>query len=399
DGHYNSVLRQKGEDGILVEDNKVFIKQEKDGSFILPKEVNDFSHVYYTVEDYAGNLVSAKLEDLINIGNKNGLVNVKVFSPELNSNVDIDFSYSVKDDKGNVIKKQHHGKDLNLLKLPFGTYTFDLFLYDEERANLISPKSVTVTISEKDSLKDVLFKVNLLKKAALLVEFDKLLPKGATVQLVTKTNTVVDLPKATYSPTDYGKNIPVGDYRLNVTLPSGYSTLENLDDLLVSVKEGQVNLTKLTLINKAPLINALAEQTDIITQPVFYNAGTHLKNNYLANLEKAQTLIKNRVEQTSIDNAIAALRESRQALNGKETDTSLLAKAILAETEIKGNYQFVNASPLSQSTYINQVQLAKNLLQKPNVTQSEVDKALENLDIAKNQLNGHETDYSGLHHM
>ncbi|HFI5256305.1 TPA: S8 family serine peptidase [Streptococcus agalactiae] len=399
DGHYNSVLRQKGEDGILVEDNKVFIKQEKDGSFILPKEVNDFSHVYYTVEDYAGNLVSAKLEDLINIGNKNGLVNVKVFSPELNSNVDIDFSYSVKDDKGNVIKKQHHGKDLNLLKLPFGTYTFDLFLYDEERANLISPQSVTVTISEKDSLKDVLFKVNLLKKAALLVEFDKLLPKGATVQLVTKTNTVVDLPKATYSPTDYGKNIPVGDYRLNVTLPSGYSTLENLDDLLVSVKEGQVNLTKLTLINKAPLINALAEQTDIISQPVFYNAGTHLKNNYLANLEKAQTLIKNRVEQTSIDNAIAALRESRQALNGKETDTSLLAKAILAETEIKGNYQFVNASPLSQSTYINQVQLAKNLLQKPNVTQSEVDKALENLDIAKNQLNGHETDYSGLHHM
>ncbi|MBW1571341.1 FIVAR domain-containing protein, partial [Streptococcus sp. SPC0] len=87
-------------------------------------------------------------------------------------------------------------------------------------------------------------------------------------------------------------------------------------------KEDQVNLTKLTLINKAPLINALAEQTDIITQPVFYNAGTHLKNNYLANLEKAQTLIKNRVEQTSIDNAIAALRESRQALNGKETDTS-----------------------------------------------------------------------------
>ncbi|MDK6939220.1 hypothetical protein QP374_32245, partial [Pseudomonas aeruginosa] len=82
-----------------------------------------------------------------------------------------------------------------------------------------------------------------------------------------------------------------GDYRLNVTLPSGYSTLENLDDLLVSVKEGQVNLTKLTLINKAPLINALAEQTDIISQPVFYNAGTHLKNNYLANLEKAQTLI------------------------------------------------------------------------------------------------------------
>lgn len=42
---------------------------------------------------------------MINIGNKNGLVNVKVFSFEFNSNVDIDFFYFVKDDKGNVIKK------------------------------------------------------------------------------------------------------------------------------------------------------------------------------------------------------------------------------------------------------------------------------------------------------
>lgn len=67
------------------------------------------------------------------------------------------------------------------MKLFFGIYMFDLFLYDEEWVNLISFKSVIVIIFEKDSFKDVLFKVNLFKKVVLFVEFDKFLLKGVIV--------------------------------------------------------------------------------------------------------------------------------------------------------------------------------------------------------------------------
>lgn len=56
--------------------------------------------------------------------------------------------------------------------------------------------------------------------------------------MVIKINIVVDLLKVIYFFIDYGKNIFVGDYCLNVILFSGYSILENLDDLFVFVKEG-----------------------------------------------------------------------------------------------------------------------------------------------------------------
>lgn len=399
EGHYNNILRKEGEDGVLIQDNKVFISQEADGSFLLPAEVTDFSHVYYVVEDYAGNRVSATLADLISIGNDKGLVSVKIFSPELNSNINLEFSYTVKDEKGNVITKEHHGQDLNTLKLPFGTYTIDLFLYDEERAKLTSAPSVTVVLSEEDSVKEAIFTVDSLTKASYLVDIDKELPKGSSVHLINQSGADINLPRATYSRTDYGKFVPRGDYKLVLTLPIGYEVLENLDELLVSVLDNEVNVTKLTLINKTGLLATLVDQSDLILDPVFYNASVDLKMAYLNSLEKAQTLLKSKAQQAVIDQAVASLIEAWQALNGKATDLTALTNEILEEVSVTASQSFRNASPLNKETYQNQLAAAKALLQKAKVSQEEVEQALAALVTAKEHVLGHQTDYTALRQM
>ncbi|MGT2772050.1 YSIRK signal domain/LPXTG anchor domain surface protein [Streptococcus marimammalium] len=394
EGYYSESYRKEGEDGFIILDNKVFVEKQEDGSFVLPEDLTDFSHAYYVVEDYAGNSVMSSLADLISIGNQNGLVSVKTFSDELNTTVPLDFTYSVKDANGQEVKKQFHGEDLNLIKLPFGTYTIDLFLYDEERAQLISDRSVTVTVSEEDSVKDAIFKVKVLAKASLLIDFDKELPKGSEVQLTSGEKTKIILPNSTYSRTDYGKYVPTGDYHLALTLPTGYEVLEDLETLIVSVVEDEVNTTKLTLINKNPLIETINNQTDVPLEATFYNASEELRRAYLVSLEKAQNLLKNKGLQSEIDKAVLELQTAHQSLNGQETVVTLLSEELAKEADVKESIRFINASTLEKENYTNQLASAKQVLQKTRVTQVEIDAALENLANAREQLTGQETNKS-----
>ena len=70
------------------------------------------------------------------------------------------------------------GEDLTTVDLPFGDYTVELALYDEEWAELAGPTSQKVSISETDSYKTVDFFVHTFSKAALVLDFDKDLPRG-----------------------------------------------------------------------------------------------------------------------------------------------------------------------------------------------------------------------------
>ncbi|MBJ8349779.1 S8 family serine peptidase [Streptococcus zalophi] len=396
DGHYNESYRKQGEDGFVILDNKVFVDQQEDGSFVLPQELTDFSHAYYVVEDYAGNRAMSTLANLISIGNQNGLVAIKVFSEELNSEVSVDVTYSIRDANGQQMRKQFHGGDLNLVKLPFGTYTVDLFVYDEERAQLVSDRSVTVTISEEDSVKDAIFKVKVLSKASLLIDFDKELPKGSEVRLTSGETTSIVLPNSTYSRSDYGKYVPTGDYRLALTLPTGYDVLEDLATLTVSVIEDEVNTIKLTLINKNALMEVINSQTDVPLEATFYNAAEELRRAYLISLEKAQNLLKNKAPQSEIDKAVLELQTAHQSLNGQETVVTLLSEELAKETDVKESVRFINASTSEKENYANQLASAKQVLQKTRVTQVEIDAALESLANAREQLTGQETNKSNL---
>ncbi|HEO8607621.1 TPA: S8 family serine peptidase [Streptococcus suis] len=380
---------------VTVSDNKVFVAQNDDGSFTLPLDLADISKFYYTVEDYAGNISYEKVENLISIGNEKGLVTVNILDKDTNSPVPILFSYSVTDETGKIVAElPRYAGDTSVLKLPFGTYTFDLFLYDTEWSSLAGETKAVVTISEENSTAEVNFYVTLKDKANLLVDIDALLPSGSTIQLVTADGQTIQLPNAKYSKTDYGKFVPVGTYTILTTLPEGYEFLEELDD--VAVLANQSNVKKLTLINKVALKELIAELAGLEETARYYNASPELQTAYAKALEDANAVYANKHNQAQVDSVVASLVAAREQLNGQATDTEKLIAEVSNYTPTQANFIYYNAENTKQIAYDTAVRLAQLVLNQENVTQAVVNQALADLLAAKAGLDGQKTDISAL---
>lgn len=379
---------------VTVSDNKVFVAQNDDGSFTLPLDLADISKFYYTVEDYAGNISYEKVENLISIGNEKGLVTVNILDKDTNSPAPILFSYSVTDETGKIVAElPRYAGDTSVLKLPFGTYTFDLFLYDTEWSSLAGETKAVVTISEENSTAEVNFYVTLKDKANLLVDIDALLPSGSTIQLVTADGQTIQLPNAKYSKTDYGKFVPVGTYTILPTLPEGYEFLEELD---VAVLANQSNVKKLTLINKVALKELIAELAGLEETARYYNASPELKTAYAKALEDANAVYANKHNQAQVDSAVASLVAAREQLNGQATDTEKLIAEVSNYTPTQANFIYYNAENTKQIAYDTAVRSAQLVLNQENVTQAVVNQALADLLAAKAGLDGQKTDISAL---
>ncbi|MEI4334733.1 S8 family serine peptidase [Streptococcus suis] len=379
---------------VTVSDNKVFVAQNDDGSFTLPLDLADISKFYYTVEDYAGNISYEKVENLISIGNEKGLVTVNILDKDTNSPVPILFSYSVTDETGKIVAElPRYAGDTSVLKLPFGTYTFDLFLYDTEWSSLAGETKAVVTISEENSTAEVNFYVTLKDKANLLVDIDALLPSGSTIQLVTADGQTIQLPNAKYSKTDYGKFVPVGTYTILPTLPEGYEFLEELD---VAVLANQSNVKKLTLINKVALKELITELAGLEETARYYNASPELQTAYAKALEDAHAIYANKHNQAQVDSAVASLVAAREQLNGQATDKEKLIAEVSNYTPTQANFIYYNAENTKQIAYDTAVRSAQLVLNQENVTQAVVNQALADLLAAKANLDGQKTDISAL---
>ncbi|HEP1815336.1 TPA: S8 family serine peptidase [Streptococcus suis] len=379
---------------VTVSDNKVFVAQNDDGSFTLPLDLADISKFYYTVEDYAGNISYEKVENLISIGNEKGLVTVNILDKDTNSPVPILFSYSVTDETGKIVAElPRYAGDTSVLKLPFGTYTFDLFLYDTEWSSLAGETKAVVTISEENSTSEVNFYVTLKDKANLLVDIDTLLPSGSTIQLVSAAGQTIQLPNAKYSKTDYGKFVPVGTYTILPTLPEGYEFLEELD---VAVLANQSNIKKLTLINKVALKELIAELAGLEETARYYNASPELQTAYAKALEDANAVYANKHNQAQVDSAVASLVAAREQLNGQATDKEKLIAEVSNYTPTQANFIYYNAENTKQIAYDTAVRSAQLVLNQENVTQAVVNQALVDLLAAKANLDGQKTDISAL---
>ncbi|MBL6538143.1 S8 family serine peptidase [Streptococcus suis] len=382
---------------VVVTDNKVFVAQNADGTFTLPLDLADISKFYYTVEDFAGNLVSAKVADLISIGNNLGLVTVNLLDQATNAPTPITYSYSVKDETGKIVTElPRYAGDDTILKLPFGTYTFDLFLYDTEWSTVAGETSVTVTISEENSTAAVNFYVNLLEKASLFVDVDQNLPAGTSLALVTETGQLIALPNAKYSTTDFGKFVPVGSYTLAANLPTGY---EFLEDLSVTVLDNKRNVKTLTLINKTGLLSNIALLEGIEKTAAYYNADTTLQDAYNTALANAQAVVAAKHNQSEVDAALANLLAAKAALNGLATDTSALVAEITRYDEVRKEAVYYNADPAKQVAYDTLLRAAQLVVASENVTQEIVDQALADLNQAKSNLDGQATDYTNLRNL
>lgn len=373
-----------------LSDNKVYVAQNTDGSFTLPLDKADLDAFYYVVEDFAGNRSHTKLSTLVDIGNDRGLIEVKVVDAQTGEASPIHFSYAVYDQTGRqVTDLPRHDGNSRLLKLPFGQYTFKLFVYDKENGVLEGSDTVTLELTEAVSRKEVSFAFRTLTKADLLVDIDKALPAGTTVRLQLADGTEITLPAATYSPTDYSRSVPIGQHSLLIQLPEHYAFLE---ELTVIIKEKEQNIKKLTLIDQTALASHLQASQGITDTATYYNASHAEQTAFQEALRQAAALMGQKVSQEEIDRLTHALETARAALSGKETDTSRLRTAVQQSDEIKESALFYNADTPLQTAYETALRSARHLLETTPLTQLEVDTAFNNLQATQAALNGKETD-------
>lgn len=371
---------------ISIVDNRVYLTKNADGTFTLPLDKADLSDFYYLVEDFAGNVVSAKVADLISIGNDVGLVEVRVIDSEFGEEIGVTHAFSVKDADGNVVTElPRYAKTKNILKLPFGKYTIDLFIYDSERSVLEGERAFTIELTEENSRQTVDFRVKVLTKQMTTVIFDQALPEGSRVTLETADGASLNLPVARYNKLAYGKEIRVGSYTLAVELPAGHEIFE---EPVVEVSETGPSVSRFTIINKTDLIAASKE--DVVSGHAYYNASLEAKTAYDQALETALAVIANKNSQAIVDQAKQALLDAIAALDGQPTDLSQLAQLVadsqhLVETDAE-RYRY--AAQVDKDDFDKVLAQAVIVLTRADVTQEAVDHALNMLHAANTNLKG-----------
>lgn len=382
-----TIIKKDGDTGKLsIVDNRVYLTQNSDGSFDLPLDLAVLADFYYVVEDFAGNIVSAKVKDLVSIGNNFGLVDVNVVDSETGAPTNVTHSFSVKDADGNIVTDlPRYAETKNVIKLPFGTYTFDLFIHDAERSAIDGKTSVTLDLTEENSRQSVDFLLKLLAKQMVTTVFNQQLPEGTRVDLTTAAGQILNLPVARYNPLAYSKFTPVGDYSLSLNLPEGYEILE---DLAISVAADAPSIKQLTLIDKTALLAASRQTvTDHFT---YYNASPEAKTAYDLALNSAQTVLENKNDQLTVDQATEALLDAIANLNGTETDTTRLEQLITASQSLidteDASYRYA-ATSLKTEFDLTLAQ-ALNTLTQDHLTQEAVDAVTNLLAAAKEALNG-----------
>lgn len=373
---------------------QVYLTPNADGSFTLPLDLADIEDFYYAVEDYAGNVAYEKVEDLINVGNDSGRVTVNLLNDETKGNSYVDYTFIIKDAKGDIVTDLHFfGEDLTTVDLPFGDYTVELALYDKEWAELAGLTSQKVSISETDSYKTVDFFVHTFSKAALVLDFDKVLPKGTDVTIVNKDGKVTSVPAARYIKTDYGKDVYVGDYTLALNLPEGYEIYEDPD---FTVLYGKQNRVKFSVIDKTGLISETNATADLEKEARYYNASLAKLLTYRDALKSAQIILSEKHTQAEVDDALANLQVAKAALDGQETQYQALSDESDRYAGVQADPAYYNASASSRITYDTLYRSAKFILAKAQTTQEEVDTALADLVAAREALDGQVTDFTAL---
>ena len=171
---------------------------------------------------------------------------------------------------------------------------------------------------------------------------------------------------------------------------------ESLDELIKYTLESKGELTGRPT-DKAELQKLASENKEENSK--YYNADADKKAAYDKEVEAAkQVLAKENATQKETDAAKAKLQAAKDALNGAQTDKSKLQKLVELSNsdEVTKDPKYYNASKDALLNYYNAVKKAEETLAKPHVTQTEIDKMKEEVEAAKNALDGQPTNYEEL---
>ena len=141
--------------------------------------------------------------------------------------------------------------------------------------------------------------------------------------------------------------------------------------------------------NKDALKAEADKENDVKGSDEYKNASEDAKKKYEDALEKAKEVLNDPdASQAEVDKAKKDLEDAKGDLDGKETDKGSLKTEVDKEDSVKGSDEYKNASEDAKKKYDDALQKAKDVLNNPNASQKEVDKAKEDLVNALQGLNG-----------
>ena len=251
-GYYDEATRKFTPYPIMEDGSGVFYKKlsygknviqpNEDGSYTIPEGV-DLKDVTFEVKDFADNKDSIALSNIA--GNGKGSLEVEIRKGDGTGNNSRRVRYKITNEKGEVVGDDFSRNKRTYQSLPFGKYTVEVVLLDEDY-RLKTPSKIEFEITKDTPTKEVEFRVDEIIKNAVEISFDKPVPTGTKVYAVSELGTKIELPTSLYGKNAFQKRLENGKYTIQIVTPEGYTLEENNFEL--EVKDGhnrkQVGLTE-----------------------------------------------------------------------------------------------------------------------------------------------------------
>ncbi|WP_454956252.1 S8 family serine peptidase [Gemella sanguinis] len=251
-GYYDEATRKFTPYPIMEDGSGVFYKKlsygknviqpNEDGSYTIPEGV-DLKDVTFEVKDFADNKDSIVLSNIA--GNGKGSLEVEIKKGDGTGNNSRRVRYKITNEKGEVVGDDFSRNKRTYQSLPFGKYTVEVVLLDEDY-RLKTPSKIEFEITKDTPTKEVEFRVDEIIKNAVEISFDKPVPTGTKVYAVSESGTKIELPTSLYGKNAFQKRLENGKYTIQIVTPEGYTLEENNFEL--EVKDGhnrkQVGITE-----------------------------------------------------------------------------------------------------------------------------------------------------------
>ena len=251
-GYYDEATRKFTPYPIMEDGSGVFYKKlsygknviqpNEDGSYTIPEGV-DLKDVTFEVKDFADNKDSIALSNIV--GNGKGSLEVEIRKGDGTGNNSRRVRYKITNEKGEVVGDDFSRNKRTYQSLPFGKYTVEVVLLDEDY-RLKTPSKIEFEITKDTPTKEVEFRVDEIIKNAVEISFDKPVPTGTKVYAVSESGTKIELPTSLYGKNAFQKRLENGKYTIQIVTPEGYTLEENNFEL--EVKDGhnrkQVGITE-----------------------------------------------------------------------------------------------------------------------------------------------------------
>lgn len=150
------------------------------------------------------------------------------------------------------------------------------------------------------------------------------------------------------------------------------------------------SVAALRALNTTTLQELVDAAPDEEKKASYYNASEEAQKAYTDAISTGKTILadQNNYDQVDVDAAVTAIQKAQKALTGEPTNKTKLQDAINQASTVESSDNYTNADADLQKAYTDAISAGQTVLNKENVTQSEVDNALTTINNAKDALNG-----------